>query len=332
MLAPMEGVVEHTMRRLYAQLGGIDRFVTEFIRVGEQTLPPRVFYRYCPELRQIAGQRSELASSKRKQTAVPTYTQLLGDNPESLARNAMKLTALGSPGIDLNFGCPAKTVNKSCGGAFLLQYPDSLYQIVSQVRQAVPAKIPVSAKIRLGFDDDRLATDIVSAISSAGANEIVIHARTKKQGYKPPAHWEKIAMLKQYSAIPIIANGEIWTYEQLVECMQASQCQRIMLGRGLLASPDLAIFSKNPAHQPFQFGEIVLLLNYYYQLLKQSYPPNFRLSLIKQWLCYLRAQYAKAYLLFESIKRIRCADQLELTLKQALQHANAATTIRTQLG
>jgi len=128
-LAPMEGVVDHLMRDMLTRLGGFDLCITEFVRVVDQLLPRRVFTRLCPEL--LTGGKTS--------SGVPVRVQLLGQEPAWLAENAARAVALGSPGIDLNFGCPAKTVNKSKGGAVLLKETETLYQIAKAVRAAVPA-------------------------------------------------------------------------------------------------------------------------------------------------------------------------------------------------
>ena len=128
LLAPMEGVVDHTMRELLSGLGGLDRCVTEFLRVSEQLLPPRVFYRICPELR----------SGGRTASGVPVYLQILGGDPTLVAENAARAAELGAPGIDLNFGCPAKTVNRSDGGSIILREPERVFRIVDAARRALP--------------------------------------------------------------------------------------------------------------------------------------------------------------------------------------------------
>ena len=157
-LAPMEGVVDHLMRDMLTRIGGYDLCVTEFVRVVDQLLPPKVFYRLCPELKQQG-----LTSA-----GTPVRVQLLGQDPGYLAENAVRAVSLGSHGVDLNFGCPAKTVNKSKGGAVLLKETRRLYAIVSAVRSAVDKQHMVTAKMRLGFEDKALAIDNALALEAAG--------------------------------------------------------------------------------------------------------------------------------------------------------------------
>jgi tRNA-dihydrouridine synthase C len=197
----MEGLLDHSLRDTLTRAGGIDLCVSEFIRVTDAVLPKRAFYRVVPEL----------LNESKTHAGVPVRTQLLGSDPEILAANAARLAKLNPAGIDLNFGCPAKTVNRHRGGAVLLDEPELVGQIVAAVRRAVPSNVPVSAKMRLGFNDDLRAEDCAQAIEAAGADQLVVHARTKAHGYRPPAYWDRIADLRQSVKLPMVANGEIWT-------------------------------------------------------------------------------------------------------------------------
>ncbi len=212
-------------------LSGIDRCVSEFIRITDTLLPARAFIRTMPELR----------TGGRTLTGVPVRGQLLGSDPTLLAENASRLAELGSHGVDLNFGCPANVVNRHGGGSALLDDPELIHRIVAAVRRAVPAHVPVSAKMRLGYNDDHRAEDNALAIEAGGASEIVVHARTKAHGYRPPAYWDRIADLRAEVKLPLVANGEIWTVEDALRCQQVSGCTSLMLGRGMVADPGLAL-------------------------------------------------------------------------------------------
>ena len=299
--------MDHHLRKLYASLGGVDVFVTEFIRITNTVLPARVFYKYCPELLDPIG--------------APVRVQLLGSNPEVLALNAYKVASLGAVAIDLNFGCPAKTVNRHRGGACLLNEPQLLYKIVSSVRKAVPSDIEVTAKIRLGYEQRMGFLDTAKAIMDAGASEIVVHARSKEDGYKPPAYWDCIALIKNALTIPVIANGEIWTVSDYLNCRSQSLCRDVMLGRGLLATPDLALAIKanlsGVPHTHMHWGEVLPLLYELHRATVDSYPSKFCGNRVKQWLMYLKRTYSQANDFFEAVKRTRSPEEIAHCFAQA---------------
>jgi tRNA-dihydrouridine synthase C len=299
MLAPMEGVIDHTMRHLLTSRCGLDRCVTEFLRVNDRLLPPRVFHRLCPEL----------LSGGTTASGVPVYLQLLGGQPAPVAENAARGAELGAPGIDLNFGCPAKTVNRSDGGSILLREPERVGRIVEAVRQAVPREVPVTVKIRLGYDDPSRFRDNVQAIGAAGASELTVHARTKRQGYRPPAHWEEIARAREWLAIPVIANGEVWSVEEAQRCQAASGCRDLMLGRGALCRPDLprlvAAAEAGRELAPLAWRDLPALLLAFFDLTLASYDAHCVGNPLKQWLVYLRSYFPQAARLFEELKRLR---------------------------
>ncbi len=181
-LAPMQGVVDYNMRKILTQIGGYHRCVTEFVRVAQFPLPDKTFYRYCPELK----------TGGRTMVGVPVHVQLLGSDPKKLGAHAVQAVRLGALGIDLNFGCPAKTVNRHGGGSTLLTQPKLIGDIVKSVRDQLDASIIVSAKIRLGFNDAESLPEITNNVIEAGTDELCIHARTRNDGYKPPAYWQHI--------------------------------------------------------------------------------------------------------------------------------------------
>lgn len=312
MLAPMEGVIDHTMRQLLASLGGLDRCVTEFVRVTDRLLPPRVFHRLCPELH----------TGGRTAGAVPVYLQLLGGEASVVAENAARAAELGALGIDLNFGCPAKTVNRSNGGAILLREPQRVHAIAAAARAAVPAHIPVTVKTRLGYEDKALFLDIVAGIEAAGANELTVHARTKKQGYRPPVCWDAIAEARELVSLPIIANGDIWSVDDALRCLAVTGCDALMLGRGVLCRPDLprliaAATAYGEPGESLHWADIAPLLADFFELNLLHYDARNAGNPVKQWLVYLRGYFPQAALLFEQIKRLRAPEDIRPMLQQA---------------
>lgn len=312
MLAPMEGVVDHTMREMLTAMGGLDRCVTEFVRVTDRLLPARVFRRLCPEL----------DNGGVTVSGVPVYLQLLGGQPLVVADNAARAAELGAPGIDLNFGCPAKTVNKSDGGAILLREPGRVHDITAAARETVPTNIPVTVKMRLGFEDRDNFLDIVRGIEAAGATELTVHARTKRHGYRPPAYWEYIAEARQTVSLPIIANGEIWSVEDALRCREVSDCNDLMLGRGALCRPDLprmiAAASRGEPITPLCWHDITPLLLDFFDLNLLHYDAHYVGNPLKQWLVYLRSYFPQANILFERIKRLHEPREIRSALQTAL--------------
>ncbi len=296
-LAPMEGLVDDVLRDVLTRVGGVDWCVTEFIRVTDQLLPARCFHSLAPELKRGAETRA----------GTPLRVQLLGSDPACLADNAALACTLGAPVIDLNFGCPAKTVNRSRGGAVLLQEPELLNAILREVRAAVPKHIPVTAKMRLGYLDTHLALDCARALADGGAEQIVVHARTKLDGYQPPAHWEWIARIRDVVNVRVFANGEIWTVDDWQRCRAVSGAADFMLGRGLVACPDLALQiraeANGTAYTPMQWADLVPLVQHFWRQVRAKVPPRYASGRIKQWLKWLSRNYPEAGVLFTTLRK-----------------------------
>lgn len=298
-LAPMEGVIDVTTRRLLCAKGGLDWVVTEFVRVVDQALPDRVFHRLCPELAQGAITAND----------TPVQLQLLGSDPIAMAENARTAVACGAPALDINFGCPAKTVNRHGGGASMLKSPSDIQATVAAVCQAVP-QIPVSAKLRLGFEDRQLALQCAEAAVQGGARWLTLHARTRKEGYRPPAHWEWIARVRHHVNVPVIANGDIWTLEDYWQARALSGCRNVMIGRGLLSDPLLAARIRHwqltgerlPATT---WAERAAVLKEFTTELSDELPDKVVLSLVKQWLSLMRQHDSEAAERFLHLRTLR---------------------------
>ncbi|MBR9728960.1 tRNA dihydrouridine(16) synthase DusC [Shewanella intestini] len=305
-LAPMEGVVDDHMRDLLSSINPYDLVVTEFVRVVNQLLPDKVYYKLCPELHH----------GGKTPSGTPVRVQLLGQHPQWMAENAYKAVALGSHGVDANFGCPAKMVNKSNGGAILLRSPDTIHDIVKAMRQAVPAEQPVTAKIRLGFEDKSLFLENARAIYEAGATEIAVHARTKVEGYKPPAYWEYISEIKQALPIPVIANGEIWNKTDAQRCIEITGTNDIMVGRGAISLPNLADTIKND-RAAYTWAQTLVLLKQYTQRELNGRKADYFPSRIKQWFTYLNRQYPEADSLFRQLRVFKTTADIVEVLNKA---------------
>jgi len=294
-LAPMEGLADPIMRDVLTRMGGIDECVTEFVRVTNALLPTKTFLRLSPEL----------LNGGRTRSGALVSVQLLGSDPVCLADNAAKAASLGAPAVDLNFGCPAPTVNRHRGGAVLLDEPELIHDIVKAVRAAVPAAVPVTAKMRLGYADKSRAFDCALAIESAGAAHLTVHARTKVEGYKPPAHWDWIARIRETVKLPVIANGEVWSVVDWHGIRSASGCDVVMIGRGLVASPGLAAaikadLAQAPTGIPPWSHVLPWLEDFFTQC--RDLAGNYAVARLKQWLGQLKRTYPEANELFSLVR------------------------------
>ncbi len=297
-LAPMEGLADFVLRDVLTRIGGFDGAVSEFVRVSGSVLPRRTYERLCPEVQ----------NGCRTAAGTPMVIQLLGSEPELMGLNAVQAATLSPYGVDLNFGCPAKTVNKSGGGAMLLADPGLLNRIVCAVRAAVPAAVPVSAKMRLGISDTSRAIDCAQALADGGIASLVVHARTKDDGYRPPAHWEWIARIAEAVAVPVVANGEVWTVEDWQRCRAVSGCDDVMIGRGAVADPFLARRIKGAVDaQPSGDDWRALvphIIDYWEKMQQRTWAPNApgRLKLL---LSYFRRTWPEAIALYAAVRPLR---------------------------
>ncbi len=325
-LAPMEGLLDFVLRDVLTRVGGVDRCVSEFIRVTNTLLPERTFYRVVPELR----------NGGKTLAGVPVRPQLLGSDPHCLAENAARVASLGADGVDLNFGCPAKQVNRHGGGASLLQDPDVLFKITQAVRRAVPAHQVVSAKMRLGFDHDNQAEACAQALEAGGVSEIVVHARTKADGYKPPAYWPRIEDIRRVVKVPLVANGEIWNVQDALQARAASGCHDLMIGRGMITHPGLGLAIKHfdaaqPQHAPLTWQALQPHIAIFWSHVRQHISRRHQAGRMKQWLNFLRKHYPQAQAAYLQLRLTNNPDDFDRWLNHAhLEHHSLYPSILQQ--
>lgn len=295
----MEGLTDPIMRDVLTSVGSFDWCVTEFIRVTDSILPDHTYHSYCPEL----------LTNGKTAAGTPVHVQFLGNNPDMLAANAAKVAAMGAPAIDMNFGCPAKTVNRHRGGSVLLNEPEVVYELVKAVRDAVPAHIPVSAKMRLGYMDRNFMLENAHAIEDAGAVWVTVHARTKADGYTPPAFWDQLRPIREALKINVIANGEIWNNADAKQCQLESGCEDLMIGRGAVITPDLTQCIRQNSDQPLLSWQDLLQL----QIRFIHGPAKTEIGMLgryKQWLGMMSKHYPEAKALWDDIKRLKKLDEI----------------------
>ena len=220
----------------------------------------------------------------------------------------------------MNFGCPAPTVNKHQGGAVLLKEPERVFHIVNTLRQALPASVLLSGKMRLGYEDTRLALENACAIAEGGACELTVHARTKVEGYEPPAHWIWVRKIAETVHIPVVANGDVLCLADYVGIRQESGCERVMLGRGAVMRPDLARqikqYERGETVVEMPFGEVVGWIRLFFALcLAKEAENKYAVARLKQWLGMLKKVYPEAQRLFDAIRTLKDAQAIEQVLQ-----------------
>ena len=315
-LAPMDGVTDWVYRALMTDLhggaSGISLCVSEFVRVTRDPVPAKVILRHAPELR----------TGGRTAAGVPVFVQLLGGDPEPMARTAAVAAELGALGVDVNFGCPAKTVNNHDGGATILKTPARVERIVSAMRQALPPTIPLTVKIRLGWADASDLQDIVVAAEAGGAAWVTIHARTRLQLYRPPVHWRALQRARMAVAIPIVANGDICTPADLHACRSQSGCEAFMIGRGAMGRPQLFRQLRGHPDPDFDLPWLRgLWLDYVDRMMAAGAGERAALCRLKQWLRLGAPAFAELAAIFDRVKR---TNSLQQALGQLAEPADAA--------
>lgn len=305
MLAPMEGVLDALVRELLTEINDYDLCITEFVRVVNTLLPNKTFYRLCPELN----------NGGYTKFGTPVRVQLLGNSPEWMAENAVRAIELGSHGLDINCGCPAKKVVGSEGGASLLKNPELIYQVTQSVRKAIPNDKTLSVKVRLGWDSVEQRFEIADAVQQGGANEIVVHGRTKEDGYQADKiNWLAIGDVRRRLSIPVIANGEVWSYEDGQNCLSVTGCDALMLGRGALNVPNLGSVVKYQ-QEKLPWPQVLTLLKKYVVMEAVNDSGFYHIARTKQWLGYLRKEYPQAGELFSLIRPIKQARELAAAIQ-----------------
>lgn len=309
-LAPMQGLVDDVMRDVLTRIGGFESCVSEFVRVTHTVHGRAVWLKTVPELAQ--------ATLTHAQT--PCTVQLLGSDTDNMAANALEAVRHGALKIDLNFGCPAPTVNRHQGGSVLLKEPERVAAIVAAVRQALPETIPLSAKMRLGYEDKSLAIECAQAIEQGGACEVTVHARTKLEGYEPPAHWLYLRHIREAIAIPVIANGDVFDLQDYIAIKAETGCDSVMLGRGAVRRPDLAkqimAYEQGSEVHAMTWVEVMDWVRLFFDLCTiKAGDSKYPMARLKQWLGMMKLVYPEAQQLFDVIRPLKLNHDIAAILK-----------------
>jgi tRNA-dihydrouridine synthase B len=219
--SPLSGVTDLVFRRLVRRYAPDSMMYTEMVQASSLS-----HLKHLPKI-------MELDPNER-----PVSIQLFDCRPDFLAEAAQMAVAEGADTIDINMGCPVNKITKNGGGSSLLRDPQMAEAIVRTVVDAV--SVPVSVKTRIGWSDDEInAVEFAKRLEGAGAKLLTLHGRTRAQGYTGSARWEWIGRVKQALSIPVIANGDIFSVESAVRCLEMTGADGVMCSRGTLGYPFL---------------------------------------------------------------------------------------------
>ncbi|MGK7884796.1 MAG: tRNA dihydrouridine synthase DusB [Crocosphaera sp.] len=219
--SPLSGVTDLVFRRLVRRYSPNSMIYTEMVSATEIH-----HLKQLPRLMEI---------DKNEQ---PISIQLFDCRPDFMAEAAQKAVAEGAITIDINMGCPVNKITKKGGGSSLLRQPEIAKKIVKKVVNAV--EVPVTVKTRIGWDNNEInILEFAQKMEDSGASMLTIHGRTRAQGYKGNARWEWIKKVKEVLTIPVIANGDIFSVEAAIDCLEITGADGVMCSRGTLGYPFL---------------------------------------------------------------------------------------------
>jgi tRNA-dihydrouridine synthase B len=219
--SPLSGVTDLVFRRLVRRYAPDSMMYTEMVQASS--------LRHLKEVPRIM----EIDADER-----PISIQLFDCRPDFMGEAARIAVEQGAQSIDINMGCPVNKITKNGGGSSLLRDPDTAVALVKAVINAV--NVPVTVKTRIGWDDDEInILDFAQRMADAGAQMLTVHARTRAQGYNGTAKWEWIRQVKEVLTIPVIANGDIFSVESAVACLEQTGADGVMCSRGTLGYPFL---------------------------------------------------------------------------------------------
>lgn len=233
-MAPMADVTDAAFRQLFAKYGKPDVTWTEFVSADGLCLAPK------------EGRQKLMKSFEYTEAERPIVAQIFGSDPENMKKAAQIVQDLGFDGVDINMGCPDRGVEKQGSGAAMVKNKKLAQSVIRSVKEGAN-KIPVSVKIRLGYNSDELEEWLPSLLETRPAL-ITVHARTRKEMSKVPARWERIARAVEIrdevqGDLPvedrtlIFGNGDIYSLDEAFARHTETNCDGVMIGRGIFGSP-----------------------------------------------------------------------------------------------
>jgi len=285
----MAGLTHSALRQIFLGFGGVGLLSTEMLWAKRlPTENPRI----SPYL-------------IRTDIEKPISYQLVAGSAGEIAPAIDVVQRLGADAVDLNMGCPDRSVNRSGCGFAMMERPQNARRIVAEARKSTP--LPLTAKIRLGVGlDEQVLKDFCAMLEDEGVDMVSVHARLKKESFARRPRWERVARIKEWVRMPVIANGGIFTLQDARDCLRISGADGLMLGRGAVIKPWLfAEIAKelygckltHPAAAPLSkvYGSFM-------DLVTEIFPPERRLGRIKEFTYYFAENYKFGHLLSSRIQ------------------------------
>ncbi|MEN6529538.1 MAG: tRNA dihydrouridine synthase DusB [Anaerolineaceae bacterium] len=278
LLAPMDGFTDSPFRSMCKEHGAA-LCTSEFINGID------MMYGHPHLKNQLVFQDNER----------PFCYQIFDDDPQRLLDAGIKLAERKPDLMDINMGCSARSVSNRGAGAGLLRVPEKIKQIACSLVREVP--VPVTAKIRLGWDDrSRNYLEVAKILEDCGISAITVHARTRKQGYQGTADWDAIAEVKTYASVPVIGNGDVRNVEDALRLIKHTSCDAAMIGRASLGNP--WVF-EGKTRENISNGELFDGMVQHLQRMTEMYSPRIGTILFRKHL----ARYLSEHLLSSEIRQ-----------------------------
>ncbi len=288
-LSPMAGISDSPYRRLCRKMGAAFSF-TEFVS--------------CDEISHFSKKALKLLEFKPEER--PIWFQIFGNHKETIVKAAKLIQELEPDVIDLNMGCSTSKVSQRGSGAGLLKKPLYVGQIIEEMVKSL--HVPVTAKIRIGWDENSLNyREIVHILQESGISMISVHGRTKSMGYSGKANWDIITEIKSFAKVPIWGNGDIQTYTEAIHRLETSKVDGVLIGRAAIGNP--WIFSGIEKNK-LSYSQIREVIFWHLGYMLEFYGEEHGIILFRKHL----SKYLSHYYLPEEIKTklLNCKEREEL--------------------